>query len=310
MIEFLYLSAIWQNYEYLIMNSGEKIPASELILHEDGSIYHLNIKPGNLADTIILVGDPQRVEMISNYFDDIEFKGANREIVTHTGTLNKKRLTVLSTGMGTDNIDIVLNELDALVNVDLEKKIIKPEHTTLNIIRLGTSGGIQADLPLNSFVLSEYGLGLDGLLSFYKNSDKVIDQDLTNAFIQYANFPQNLPQPYLVESSDKLSGLFVDEVVRGITATAPGFYGPQGRRIRLDGAVPDIIDRLQNFEFNGKRVQNLEMETSALFGLSKMLGHEALTICVAIANRHHHGFSPDYKTAVKRLVELVLEKIT
>lgn len=292
------------------MNSGEKIPASELILHEDGSVYHLNIKPENLADTVILVGDPQRVEMISNYFDDIEFKAANREIVTHTGTLNKKRLTVLSTGMGTDNIDIVLNELDALVNVDLEKKIIKSDFKSLNIIRLGTSGGIQADLPLNSFVLSEYGLGLDGLLSFYKNSDKVIAQDLTEAFIQYANFPQDMPRPYLVKSSDKLSRLFGDEVVRGITATAPGFYGPQGRQIRLVGAVPDIIDRLQNFGFKGKRVQNLEMETSALFGLSKMLGHEALTICVAIANRHHKGFNPDYKTAVKRLVELVLDKIT
>ena len=291
------------------MESGEKIPASELILHEDGSVYHLNIKPEHLADTVILVGDPHRVEMISNYFDRIEFKGENREIVTHTGTLKNKRLTVMSTGMGTDNIDIVLNELDALVNIDLEKKIIKPDHTALNIIRLGTSGGIQPDLPLNSFVLSEYGLGLDGLLSFYKNSEKVIEKDLTDSFISHVNLPSEMPQPYLVKSSDNLSGLFGDEFVRGITATAPGFYGPQGRQVRLDVAVPNLIDRLQKFEFDGKKIQNLEMETSALFGLSKLLGHHALTICVAIANRHHHGFNPDYKTAIKMLVESVLEKI-
>ena len=285
------------------MESGEKIPASELILHEDGSVYHLNIKPEHLADTVILVGDPHRVEMISNYFDRIEFKGENREIVTHTGTLKNKRLTIMSTGMGTDNIDIVLNELDALVNIDLEKKIIKPDHTALNIIRLGTSGGIQPDLPLNSFVLSEYGLGLDGLLSFYKNSEKVIEKDLTDSFISHVNLPSEMPQPYLVKSSDNLSGLFGDEFVRGITATAPGFYGPQGRQVRLDVAVPNLIDRLQKFEFDGKKIQNLEMETSALFGLSKLLGHHALTICVAIANRHHHGFNPDYKTAIKMLVE-------
>ena len=291
------------------MNFDEKIPASELILHQDGSVYHLNIKPENLADTVILVGDPQRVEMISNYFDRIEFKGENREIVTHTGTLKNKRLSVMSTGMGTDNIDIVLNELDALVNIDLEEKIIKPDHTSLNIIRLGTSGGLQPDLPLNSFVLSEYGLGLDGLLSFYKNSEEVIDKDITDSFISYAGLPANMPHPYLVKSSDELSGLFGDGFVRGITATAPGFYGPQGRRVRLDVAVPDLIDRLQGFEFEGKKIQNLEMETSALFGLSKMLGHRALTICVAIANRKHHGFNPDYKTAIKKLVESVLDKL-
>lgn len=309
MLEFLYLSTIRQNYEYLVMTTGEKLPASELILHEDGSVYHLNIRPEQLADTVILVGDPQRVELISNYFDEVEFKGENREIVTHTGILNKKRLTVMSTGMGTDNIDIVLNELDALVNIDLEKKTIKPDHKALKIIRLGTSGGLQPDLPLNSFVLSEYGLGLDGLLNYYKNYDNVIDKNLTNAFLAYANLPSDFPRPYLVESADNLSGLFGDEFVRGITATAPGFYGPQGRKLRLDVVVPDIIDRLQGFEYQGKKIQNLEMETSALFGLSKLLGHEALTICVAIANRHHQGFNPDYKKAIKKMIELVLEKL-
>lgn len=291
------------------MKINEKIPASELILHQDGSVYHLNIRPENLADTIILVGDPQRVEMISDYFDRIEFKGENREIVTHTGTLKNKRLTVLSTGMGTDNIDIVLNELDALVNVDLEKKTIKPDFTSLKIIRLGTSGGLQPDLPLNSFVLSEYGLGLDGLLSFYKNSDNAIDKNFTDAFISHAKLPADMPQPYMVKSSEKLAGLFGDGFVKGITATAPGFYGPQGRQIRLDVAIPNLIDRLQGFEFNGKKIQNLEMETSALFGLSKLLGHQALTICVAIANRKHHGFNPDYKSAIKKLVEVALDKI-
>lgn len=280
-----------------------------MILHPDGSVYHLKIRPEHLADTIILVGDPQRVKTISYYFDTIEFKGENREIHTHTGTLKNKRLTVMSTGMGTDNIDIVLNELDALVNIDLEKKVIRPDHTTLQIIRMGTSGGIQPDLPLNAFVLSEYGLGLDGLLGFYKNSDKVIDKDLTNAFIRHADLPPQMPQPYIVKSSDKLSGFFGNEFVKGITATAPGFYGPQGRRVRLDVAVPDLIDRLHSFEFNKQKILNLEMETSALFGLSKLLGHHALTLCVAIANRKRHGYNPDYKSAIKRLVELALEKI-
>lgn len=291
------------------MKSVEKIPTSELILNPDGSVYHLKIRPEQLANTVILVGDPQRVETISNYFDEIEFKEENREIITHTGTLNKKRLTVMSTGMGTDNIDIVMNELDALVNVDLENRVTKPKHTALQIIRLGTSGGIQADLPLNAFVLSEYGLGLDGLLSFYKNSNEVIDKNLTNAFINHANLSHEMPQPYIVKSSDKLSGFFGDEFVKGITATAPGFYGPQGRRVRLDVAKPDLIDRLVDFDFNGNKIQNLEMETSALFGLSKLFGHHALTLCVAIANRNRHDYNPDYKSAIKKLIELALEKI-
>lgn len=292
------------------MGTGKKILDSELILHPDGSIYHLKLKPEHLAETIILVGDPQRVEIISNYFDEIEFKGQNREICTHTGFLNKKRLTVMSTGMGTDNIDIVLNELDALANIDLDTRTIKDHHTTLNIFRLGTSGAIQPDIPLNAFVLSEYGLGLDGLMSFYGNSNRIIDNELTTAFIKYSQIPEDMPKPYIVKSSEKLAREIGDGFIRGITATTPGFYGPQGRTLRLSLAYPELNEKLKNFEHKEHRVVNFEMETSALYGLGKLLGHNTLTVCVAIANRERHEYNRDYKKAIVKLIELLLRKIT
>ena len=291
------------------MGTEKKILESELILHPDGSIYHLNIKPEHLADTVILVGDPQRVEIISAYFDKIEFKGQNREICTHTGYLNNKRLTVMSTGMGTDNIDIVLNELDALVNIDLNSRTIKPQHISLNIIRLGTSGAIQPDIPLNAFVLSEYGLGLDGLLGFYGSKDNVIDMELSNAFIEYSKFSPDLPKPYIVKASEKLISEIGDKLIHGITATAPGFYGPQGRVLRLSLSDPEMIKKLQDFKYRGNRIVNFEMETSALYGLGKLLGHNTLTVCVAIANREKHDYNKDYKKAIKKLIELLLEKL-
>ena len=292
------------------MEKGKIIPASELILHEDQSIYHLKIKPENLADTVILVGDPQRVETVSGYFDKIEFKGENREIRTHTGTLNKKRLTVMSTGMGVDNIDIVLNELDALVNIDLETRTVKDEHKTLTLFRLGTSGALQPDVPPNAFVLSEYGLGLDGVLRYYQNAEKVIDNELSRAFISHAQWPSDLPKPYAVQSSESLFNLFKDHFITGITATAAGFYAPQGRALRLPLAYPEINKKMQEFSYRNRKIVNFEMETSALYGLSRLLGHHALTMCVAIANRNKHNFNQDYKTAIKKLIELLFEIIT
>lgn len=290
--------------------TGKIIPTSELILHPDGSIYHLKIKPENLAETVVIVGDPQRVAVISSRFDDIEFVSENREIIVHTGHLNGKRLTALSTGMGTDNIDIVLNELDALVNIDLNTRQAKQEHTSLNIIRLGTSGAIQPDVDLNTFILSEYGIGLDGLLNFYHIKNNVINEGLNQAFIDFTNYPENLPKPYTVKGSDELINLFKDNLMKGITITAPGFYGPQGRVLRLDLAYPDMNNKIEEFRFNQHRILNFEMETSALYGLGKLLGHNTLTICVAIANRKNNEFNKGYKTAISELIDLVLGKIT
>lgn len=291
------------------MKAGKIIPASELILHPDGSVYHLKIRPEQLADTVILVGDPQRVEIISNYFDKIECKVENREIKTHTGFLDNKRLTVMSTGMGTDNIDIVLNELDALVNIDLQTRTEKEHHTSLTIFRLGTSGTIQPDVPVNSMVLSEYGLGLDGLMSFYSDFDKIADKKIGDAFISQTNWPDALPRPYVIRSSESLFNIFKSHFISGITATAPGFYAPQGRELRLPLAFPGLNKKLENFNFEEKKIINFEMETSALYGLSKLLGHRSLTMCVAIANRNNHDFNQDYKKTMQNLIELMLDLI-
>jgi uridine phosphorylase len=292
------------------MLNGKIIPASELILHEDNSVYHLKIKPENLADTIILVGDPQRVDMVSSFFDSIEFKSENREIRTHTGFLNQKRFTVMSTGMGVDNIDIVLNELDALVNIDLDTRTIKDQHKSLTIFRVGTSGTIQPDVPPNAFVLSEFGLGLDGLLRYYQNADSIIDQKLSSEFISATQWPAELPKPYAVQSSESLFNLFKHNFITGITATAPGFYAPQGRELRLSTAFPAMNKKLQAFSFANRKIVNFEMETSALYGLSTLLGHRALTMCVAIANRDSHNFNPDYRKAMKKLIENLFEVIS
>jgi uridine phosphorylase len=286
------------------------IPESELVLNSDGSIYHLKICPENLADKIILVGDPGRVELISSYFDNIEFKGQNREIVTHTGTFSGKRITVLSTGMGTDNIDIVLNELDALVNVDLKTRTIKPNKKSLKIIRIGTSGGLQPDLPINSFVVSDYGLGFDGLIHYYANNNSVIENDLTNSFIKYFDYKDPLPKPYCISANAELIKLFNgDNFYHGITATASGFYGPQGRKLRLGLAYPDFNNKLRDFAYLDYKILNFEMETSALYALGKMLGHKTLTVCVAIANRENKVYANNYNDAMRGLIELLLSKI-
>lgn len=286
------------------------IAESELVLNNDGSIYHLKLHPEEIARDIIVVGDPGRVPSISAYFDRIEVQRQNREIVTHTGYIGSKRLTVLSTGMGTDNIDIVLNELDALVNIDLKNRIILSNHTSLNIIRLGTSGALQPDIPVDSTVMSTHGIGIDGMLYYYSNLKDVYDREMTDAFIQQSNWDANFPRPYAVAASEKLLNLFSSGHLSGITATAPGFYGPQGRKLRLETTHPDLNEAISGFRYNGQRIVNFEMETSALYGLGKMLGHETLTICAIIANRVIKKYSSDYKITVKKLIEQVLEKLS
>ncbi len=287
----------------------KRIAESELILNPDGSIYHLKLKPENIADDIIVVGDPGRVPVISAYFDYIEFRQSNREIVTHTGYIGKKRITVMSTGMGTDNLDIVINELDAVVNIDLENRVPKTEHKALNIIRLGTSGAMQEDIPVGSYVMSTHGIGLDGLMWFYAAGKQIIDEDLTAAFLKQTNWPNDLPKAYIVAGSNALMNKMEKGYVKGITATAPGFFGPQGRVLRLDLAYPDLNDRISDFHYENYRITNFEMETSALYGLSKALGHNAMTVCAIIANRLRKEYAKDYKPNVTALIEDLLEKL-
>ncbi len=286
-----------------------RIKESELIINPDGSIYHLNLRPDQLAENIILVGDPGRVPVVSNHFSTLEHTSQNREIVAHTGIFNGKRISVLSTGMGTDNIDIVINEIDALVNIDFKNRTVKKSLKSLNIIRLGTSGAIQPDIPVNTIAASTHGVGLDGLLKFYKSAD-VIDQKLTDAFIEQTGWHNDLPYPYIVAGSEELLKKLAHGFLQGITATAPGFYGPQGRILRIPLNHPDLMERIKNFDHRGQKVLNFEMETSALFGLGKMLGHKTLTMCAVIANRANGEYTRDYKPVMNKLIETVLERLT
>jgi uridine phosphorylase len=286
-----------------------RIAESELILNPDGSVYHLHLKPENIAETIIVVGDPGRVKEISKHFDKIEFSVQNRELFTHTGTIGEKRLTVISTGMGTDNLDIVINELDAAVNIDLNTRRPKESHTKLNIIRLGTAGALQADILPGDFVASSFGVGMDGLLYFYKKGKSVMDAELARAFVDHVNWNTNLPGIYAVSCSDTLMDKLGKGLVHGITLTAPGFYGPQGRELRLKLAFPELNQLIESFEYQGKRIANFEMETSALYGLGKMLGHDTLTICTVVANRVSQTYAKDYHSDIDRLIRLVLDRI-
>ena len=285
------------------------IAESELILNPDGSVYHIHLLPEQLAENVIVVGDQGRVETISNHFDKIECKVQNREFVTHTGTFKGKRFTVLSTGIGTDNIDIVLNELDALVNIDLATRTIKPKKSSLNIVRIGTSGALQADIPVDGFVASSHGMGLDGLLNYYAGLDLCDEPTIANAFMKHTNWPKGLPYPYVVKASQKLLQLIGHDQIQGITATAPGFYGPQGRQLRLAPALPDLNEKLGSFSHENLRITNFEMETSALYGLGKLLGHECFTICAIVANRPARLYSRDYQKAINQLISLVLERL-
>ncbi|PKP50324.1 MAG: phosphorylase [Bacteroidetes bacterium HGW-Bacteroidetes-1] len=286
------------------------IPDSQLVLNADGSVYHLKLFPEQIADTILLVGDPNRVKKVSSFFDHIEHEVSNREIVTHTGTYKGMRLTVLSTGMGTDNIDIVINELDALVNVDLKTREIKEQHKSLNLIRLGTSGALQPEIAVGeSFVAAGHALGLDGLLHFYAESSQCIEQEITDAFIKHMHWNSKLPSPYVVQCSQKLLKKLATDYIVGLTATSPGFYAPQGRVLRLGLLDPDMNSKIESFAFEGKKITNFEMESSALYGLSRLLGHEALTICVIIANRVTEQFGGNYQPHMETLIKNTLNRL-
>lgn len=286
------------------------LESSELILTHDKKIYHLNLDAEQIADDIIVVGDPGRVPSISKYFDNIELKIQNRELVTHTGFYKNKRVTALSTGMGPDNIDIVVNELDALANIDFENRTIKPQHRKLRIIRLGTSGALQADIPVDSFMASSYGLGIDGVLNFYKNTSDINEHQMVDEFIRQTSWSSKLSMPYIIKASDYLLEKIAFDIPQGITATAPGFFGPQGRQLRAELAFPDINQKLTSFRYQQLKISNFEMETSALYGLSGLLGHEALTICVIIANRISRTFSKNYKPLMEQLILKVLDRIS
>jgi len=285
-----------------------KIAESELILNPDGSIYHLNLKPENIATDIIFVGDQNRVPKISKHFDTIEFETQKREFRTITGTYKGKRISVISTGIGPDNIDIVINELDALVNIDLETRTIKKEHTKLNIVRIGTSGSLQNHIPVDSFVLAKYGLGFDGMLLAYDCED-ILETEIENAFIEHTNYCSKKSRPYIVKNSEILEKKLISEkVFAGITGTAGGFYGPQGRVLRLAIQDPKLNNKIDSFNFNGVTITNLEMETSAIYGLCKLLGHEACSMNAIIANRANGTFSEDPYKPVEELIIYTLDK--
>lgn len=287
-----------------------EIKQSELILNPDGSVYHLNLKPENIAHDIIFVGDQDRVSKITAHFDSIEFTTQKREFKTQTGVYKGKRLTVMSTGIGPDNIDIVMNELDALVNIDLETRQPKETLTSLNIIRVGTSGSLHADIPVDSIVMSAYGLGMDNMLRSYI-IDRVSDQALEEAFINHTQWDMKKGKPYAIKGSEKLQQLIYSEDIHtGITATAGGFYGPQGRVLRLDIQDKELNHKMDTFNFNNNRITNLEMETAAIYGLAALLGHNALSMNAIIANRASGTFSEDPYAAVNNLISYVLNKLS
>jgi uridine phosphorylase len=286
------------------------IQQSELILNPDGSVYHLNLKPEHIAHDIIFVGDQDRVEKITKHFDSIEFSTQKREFKTQTGTYKGKRLTVMSTGIGPDNIDIVINELDALVNIDLETRKPKEKLTSLNIIRIGTSGSLHADIPVDSFVLSKFGLGLDNMLRSYL-IDGVSNIEMENTFVEHTNWDLRKGKPYAISCSEKLEKIIEsDKMHKGITATAGGFYGPQGRVLRLNIQDEKLNSKMDNFLFEGNRITNLEMETAAIYGLSALLGHNALSLNAIIANRASGTFSEDPYKAVDELISYTLDKLS
>lgn len=287
-----------------------KIAASELILNPDGSVYHLNLKPENIATNIIFVGDQNRVPKIAMHFESIEFETQKREFRTITGTYKGTKISVISTGIGPDNIDIVMNELDALVNIDLKTRTVKTTHTKLNIVRIGTSGSLQSDIPVDSFVLATYGLGFDGLLHSY-DCEHILEAEMEDAFIKHTNWSPRKSRPYLVKGSELLiQKLKSDKVFIGVTATAGGFYGPQGRVLRLAIQDPLLNGKIDNFEFDGFKVTNLEMETSAIYGLAQLLGHEACSMNAIIANRANGTFSEDPYKPVDELILYTLNKLT
>ena len=286
------------------------IKPSDLLLNEDGSIYHLRLKPEELADTVLIVGDPARAKEIAGSFDEVEYRRTNREFVSFTGKYKGKRFTALSTGIGTDNIDIVLNELDALANIDFKTRTVKDKIRSLEIVRLGTSGSMHPHVQAGTMVLATHGLGIDGTMQYYANLSRVTDLQLTESFISSLNWPDFLPRPYIVPGDPELLHKFDHGPFKGITVTAPGFYASQGREIRLPGSFPGILEKIASFEYQGKSVVNFEMETAALYGLSMLLGHKAASICVILANRALGTYDPRYKESVKGMISFVLESLS
>lgn len=287
----------------------KKIEESELIINNRGAIYHLDLKPEELARTVITVGDPGRVKEVSKHFDSIEHKSEHREFITHTGYIGKKRISVLSTGIGPDNIDIVLNELDALMNIDFTERTVKKELTSLDIIRLGTSGSLQADIAVDSFVAGTHGLGIDNLLNYYQHNNNDEEKSLLQQFVAHTQLDNNFSKPYIASASAYLMKHFVNGFHHGITVTCPGFYGPQGRVLRLGLTNPQLVDRLTQFYYGNHRITNFEMETSAIYGLGKLLGHHCLSVNVIVANRVNKTFTKDGAAAVEKLLTSALEII-
>ena len=280
----------------------QRIAESELIINNRGAVYHLDCRPEEIAQTIITVGDPDRVKEVSKHFDTIEFKNQHREFVTHTGYIGRKRISCVSTGIGPDNIDIVFNEMDALVNIDFETRQIKEQLTVLNFIRLGTSGSLQENIPVDSFVVSTHGLGLDNLLNFYRLQYNEEEQQLLQAFNNHTQLSAGNISPYICMASGSLLKHFTANYHHGITATCPGFFGPQGRVLRLGLAYPNLVDQLSSFDFGSHRITNFEMETSAIYGLGRALGHNSLSISAIVANRIRKEFSKDGNKAVENLI--------
>ncbi len=285
------------------------IGESELIITPKGCIYHLDVHPDEIAGTVITVGDPGRVPEVSKHFDRVEHKKAHREFVTHTGYIGNKRISVVSSGIGPDNIDITLNELDALVNIDFETREPKAQQQSLNIIRLGTSGSLQEDIPVDSLVASSFGIGLDNLLHYYRFENNADELFLLNAFSQHTHLTGNPVQPYIAEGSIRLLNHFTGDYIHGITVTCPGFYAPQGRKLRLPLAFPTLVDTLSTFESGGHRITNFEMETSAIYGLGKLMGHHCLSVNTIVANRQAKTFSKDAASAVENMIRKSLEII-
>ncbi|MDD3078311.1 MAG: nucleoside phosphorylase [Paludibacter sp.] len=288
----------------------KQFPPSELLINSDGSIFHLHLKPEQLADNVILVGDPGRVDLVAGYFDTVECSVSSREFNTKTGTYKGKRISVISTGIGTDNIDIVMNELDALSNIDLEKRIEKDQFRQLNIVRVGTSGGMQPDIPLGSFLISEKSIGFDGVLNFYAGRNDVSDLAFEAELKKQLDWNLLLASPYIVDADkDLVERIGRDDMLRGVTISANGFYGPQGRVLRIDLADMHLNDKIEKFRYGKYKITNYEMEGSAIAGLAKLMGHKAMTVCCIIANRRVEAANTDYKPYIENLVQLVLNRI-
>lgn len=285
-------------------------PPSELIVNNDGSIFHLHLQPKHIADNVILVGDPGRVALVASYFDSQEINIANREFHTITGSYHGKRISVISTGIGTDNIDIVVNELDALANIDLDTRTEKPDFRPLNIIRIGTSGGMQPDIPLGSFLISEKSIGFDGVLNFYANRDSVCDLEFEKSLKEQLDWNPQFCAPYVVDADTELiQRIGRDDMLRGVTISANGFYGPQGRVLRIDLADMHLNDKIEHFRLGNYKITNYEMEGSAIAGLSKLMGHKAMTVCCIIANRRVEAANTDYNPYIEKLIQTVLDRI-